>query len=261
MSLMIDKLNMAYTSGNQTINAVSDISLNIKNHDFICILGPSGCGKSTILRCIAAYEKPSGGHIYVDGADIKKPGPDRAMVFQSFDQLFPWLTVYDNIMFPLKVNKMHTVKSRASIVNSLIKLVNLKGFENLYPHQLSGGMKQRVAIARSIALNPKILLMDEPFGSLDFFTRQNLQGELLRIWQRSDITVVFVTHNIDEAIYLSTKIVILTGHPGRIVDIIENDMTRPRKLDDRDYIILSDKLKSIFGINTYDEDNLTCAVK
>lgn len=199
--------------------AVENITLDIQQGEFVSIVGPSGCGKSTLLDLIAGLTKPSSGQILLSGKQITQPGLDRGIVFQQY-ALYPWLTALENIEFGLEAKGVDK-QSRHEKAEYYLKLVGLAGFEKHYPNELSGGMKQRVAIARSLAYEPEILLMDEPFAALDAQTRETLQEELIKIWQSSKKTIVFITHSIDEAIFLSQRVAIMTSRPGRIKDVIE----------------------------------------
>ncbi|MGQ3671293.1 ABC transporter ATP-binding protein [Xanthobacter sp. TB0136] len=206
--------------------ALQDINLTINQGEFVCLLGPSGCGKSTLLNAIAGFSAPTSGSIRVDGAMVQDPGPDRGMVFQEY-ALFPWMTVRENVAFGLEIKGM----SRAQIeprVEELLAMLKLSDFRNRFPKDLSGGMRQRVAIARVLALDSPVMLMDEPFGALDALTRRSLQDELLRIWAAMGKTIVFVTHSIEESIYLADRIVVLTYRPGTIKRDIHVDLPRPR---------------------------------
>lgn len=254
--LEIKELSKSFASGNRKITVLDKISFDLHKNDFLCILGPSGCGKSTMLRCIAGYEKLESGKILLEGKELSQPSTDRIMVFQDFNQLFPWLTVEKNIEFPLKVNYPELSKyQRKELIDYYLELVSLIDFKDFYPYQLSGGMKQKVAIIRALSLHPRLLLMDEPFGSLDAFTRYKLQKELLKIYQRSDITIVFVTHNIDEAIILSNKIIILSQDPANIVDIINNDIKHPRVPGTHQYGELWNKLNLLMGLDKSIEES------
>lgn len=206
--------------------ALSDINLSIYPNEFVSIVGRSGCGKTTLLNMIAGLLRPSSGDVLVNGAAVKGPGPDRGMVFQNA-ALFPWLTAIQNIEFGPQSQNMPK-NERQQLSQELIELVHLTGFEHKYPRELSGGMGQRVAIARALAVDPDILLMDEPFGALDELTRAEMQDELLRIWEARKKTVVFITHSIFEALYLSDRIIVLSPHPGRIRMEMQVDMPRPR---------------------------------
>ena len=205
---------------------LQDINLSIKENEFICFIGPSGCGKTTLLRIMAGLEEATEGSVTLDGDPIKGPGPERGMVFQEYS-LFPWRTVLDNVVFGLELKGVQSAE-RLAQGRQYLRMVELERFETRYPHELSGGMKQRVAIARALVNHPKALLMDEPFGALDAQTRNIMQSELLRIWQEERKTVVFVTHSVDEAIFLADRIVIMSARPGRIKDIIEIPIARPR---------------------------------
>jgi NitT/TauT family transport system ATP-binding protein len=206
--------------------ALKDLNLEINDKEFVCVIGPSGCGKTTLLRIIAGLENPSSGEVTLDGEKITKPDPKRGMVFQEYS-LFPWRTVIRNITFGPEMQGMDKNKSQ-KIAEEYLKLVGLEQFKNSYPYELSGGMRQRVAIARALANDPEVLLMDEPFGSLDAQTRNVLQSELLDIWEKKQITIAFVTHSVDEAVFLADKIVMLTSRPGKIKDIIDVNLPRPR---------------------------------
>ncbi|NLH22475.1 MAG: ABC transporter ATP-binding protein [Methanothrix sp.] len=221
---------------------LKDIDLDIEENEFVCFIGPSGCGKTTLLRIIAGLEEASKGTVYLDGMPIGGPGPERGMVFQEYS-LFPWRTVMDNIVFGLELRGVPEAE-RLAQGRQYLKMVGLERFESRYPHELSGGMKQRVAIARALVNHPRALLMDEPFGALDAQTRNTMQSELLRIWQEEKQTVVFVTHSVDEAIYLADRIVIMSARPGRIKDIIDIDLPRPRNRTSPDVNLIRDRILS-----------------
>jgi NitT/TauT family transport system ATP-binding protein len=224
----IDHVSQTFqTSGRQSHLAISDISLRIEDGAFVSILGPSGCGKSTLLYIVGGFVNPTEGVAMVKGNAITGPGPDRGPVFQEF-ALFPWKNVLGNVMYGLRQQGVPRAEAEAQS-HRLIEMVGLKGFENFYPKELSGGMKQRVAIARTLAYKPAVLLMDEPFGALDAHTRTRLQNDLLNIWERDRKTVLFVTHSVDEAVFLSDKVVVMTRAPGRIKEIVEIDLPRPRR--------------------------------
>jgi NitT/TauT family transport system ATP-binding protein len=206
--------------------ALYNISLAIRKNEFISLLGPSGCGKTTLIRIIAGLLSADCGEVLVNGRLVTAPGPDRCMVFQQFG-LLPWRTVLSNVEFGLEIEGVPK-DERAALAGQYLELVGLKGFEHYYPHQISGGMQQRVGIARALSKKPDILLMDEPFGAVDAQTREQLQEELLKIWSRTDTTVVFVTHSIDEALYLSDRVVVMHARPGRIKEEVSVDLPRPR---------------------------------
>ncbi len=210
------------------IVAVDDASISVRANEFVSLIGPSGCGKSTLLRAAAGLEQPSSGVILVEGAPVDRPGADRGMVFQTYT-LFPWLSVRENIRFALKKSKL-SMEEKDERVQRYIKLIGLEGFENSFPNQLSGGMRQRVAIARALVYQPKILLMDEPFGALDAQTRLLMQELLLQVWEKERTTVLFVTHDVEEAILLSDRVLVMTSLPGKIKTEIRIDLPRPRKV-------------------------------
>ena len=226
--IVIDRLTKSFpTTPGKTHLALAGISLDVADGEFVSILGPSGCGKSTLLYMVGGFVAPSAGQITVDGRPVTGPGPDRGPVFQEF-ALFAWKTVLGNVMYGPLAQGVPRAQAEAE-ARALIALVNLKGYETFYPKQLSGGMKQRVAIARTLAYHPRTLLMDEPFGALDAHTRTRLQHELLDIWERDRKTVLFVTHSVEEAVFLSDRIVVLTASPGRVRTIIPVDLPRPRR--------------------------------
>ncbi len=203
-----------------------DITFDVRRREFVCVLGASGCGKSTLIRIIAGLETATSGQILLDGKPVRGPGPDRGMVFQNYT-LFPWLTVRANVMFGLRMKGKSAFEAETE-ARQWISMVGLLKYEHAYPHELSGGMKQRVAIARALANRPRILLMDEPFGALDAQTRAQMQAYLLKIWRNVDVTILFITHDLDEAVYLSDKILVLGPNPGRVLELIENPVPRPR---------------------------------
>jgi NitT/TauT family transport system ATP-binding protein len=226
--MRIKGLNKRYVTNESEVLALSEIDLEIREGEFVSLLGPSGCGKSTLLKIVAGLLDASAGSVEIDGNVVTTPGPERAVVFQDY-ALFPWMTVEDNVEFGLEARRIPLDKRR-QVSAELLKVVGLQEFAKKYPHHLSGGMKQRVSIARALAVEPQILLMDEPFGALDAQTRSVMQEELLRIWKVYRKTVVFVTHSIEESIYLSDRIVVMTARPGQIKTIIEVQDERPRDM-------------------------------
>jgi len=206
--------------------ALYNISLTIRKNEFVSLLGPSGCGKTTLIRIIAGLLTADRGEVLVNSQTVNSPGRDRCMVFQQFG-LLPWRTVLSNVEFGLEIDGLPREERRA-LAEKYLELVGLKGFENYYPHQISGGMQQRVGIARALSKQPEILLMDEPFGAVDAQTREQLQEELLKIWAQTETTVVFVTHSIDEAVYLSDRVVVMQARPGRIKEEVKIELPRPR---------------------------------
>jgi len=223
---LVEVKNFSLSFGNKhkKIVAVNNTSIKINPGEFICLLGPSGCGKSSLLNGIAGFVKPSSGNIYVDGKEVFAPGADRGMVFQQYS-LLPWKTVYENISLGPKLLGDFSQKETCE---ALLEMIGLNRYRNHYPSELSGGMQQRVGIARAIATYPKVLLMDEPFGALDSQTRLIMQENLLEIWSQFGITVIFVTHDVDEAVFLSDRILIMSAAPGKIIADIHNDFLRPR---------------------------------
>jgi len=212
--------------GGEPTRALEPTTLSVEDNDFITILGPSGCGKSTLLRIVAGLDQPTTGSVQLDGAVVREPGPDRGMVFQSYT-LFPWLTVRQIICFGLR-EKGIADRQQAEIADHFINQVNLRGFENHFPKQLSGGMQQRTALARALANDPKIMLLDEPFGALDNQTRALMQELLLGIWEQHKKTVLFVTHDIDEAIFMANRVLVMTARPGKVKCDIAIDLPHPR---------------------------------
>lgn len=222
--VILDVQNLSKVFGGHA--ALNTISFDVRRREFLSVLGASGCGKSTLIRIVAGLETQSSGQILLDGKPVAGPGPDRGMVFQGYT-LFPWLTVKKNVMFGLQMGGKSAFEAESE-AREWIALVGLSKFENAYPHELSGGMKQRVAIARALANRPRILLMDEPFGALDAQTRAQMQSYLLEIWRNVDVTILFITHDLDEAVYLSDRILVLGANPSRVQEVIENPVPRPR---------------------------------
>lgn len=211
-------------------SALQDVSLTVKNGEFLTIVGPSGCGKSTLLDLIAGLAVPTSGELYIDGKRITKPALDRGIVMQGY-ALFPWRSVRQNVEFGLEIKRVPK-KDRKAISDRFLELVNLSGFADRYPYELSGGMKQRVAIARALAYDPEVLLMDEPFAAVDAQTREVLQDELLRIWEETKKTIIFVTHSIDEAVALADRVAVMSANPGKIKEIVNVGLPRPRRVGD-----------------------------
>ncbi len=228
--LEVKGLVKTFETQHATVRALDRVSLEARRREFLCVIGPSGCGKSTLIRVLAGLDESTSGEVLLDGKPIRGPGPDRGMVFQSYT-LFPWLTVLKNVMFGLEVTGSCSRTEAEREARQWIDLVGLRRFTDAYPHQLSGGMKQRVAIARALANRPRILLMDEPFGALDAQTRCQMQSYLLQIWKSVDVTIVFITHDLEEAVYLADRILVLDAHPGRVRELIEVPVPRPRHPD------------------------------
>jgi NitT/TauT family transport system ATP-binding protein len=224
----------AVEGGKRRVRALDDVSFAVGGSELVCLLGPSGCGKSTLLKMAAGLEFPDSGAVTADGRPVGAPHPDRAMVFQDY-ALFPWLTVEENVAFGLKLDGQGRQEVRERTAR-FVSLVGLNGFEKTRPHQLSGGMKQRVGIARVLAMSPRVLLMDEPFGALDAFTRMEMQEELMGLREAKPFTTLFVTHDVEEAVYLADRIVVMTSRPGRIKTIIPVPLGRPRFRTDPDFV-------------------------
>jgi NitT/TauT family transport system ATP-binding protein len=224
--LEVRGLGKRYRSHQGETEALRGIDFSVRRREFVCVIGPSGCGKSTLIRILAGLEAHTAGDVLLDGRPVSGPGPDRGMVFQGYS-LFPWLTVKKNVMFgPQMQGRSRDEAERDALL--WLELVGLEKFADAYPHQLSGGMRQRVAIARALVNQPRILLMDEPFGALDAQTRAKMQSHLIDIWRNVDVTVLFITHDLDEAIYLADRILVLKAHPGEVQEVIEVPVPRPR---------------------------------
>tara|TARA_A100001037_G_scaffold280268_1_gene282883 strand:+ start:1387 stop:2199 length:813 start_codon:yes stop_codon:yes gene_type:complete len=245
IKLSIQNLDMVYKvdesiSRKRHITALDDVSLDIKSSEFVSLLGPSGCGKSTLLMIAGGLYQQTGGKISMDGQEITEPGFNRGIVFQDF-AIFPWLTVSANIRFGMRMKGIPREEQNETITK-LLNLVELKGFENIYPYRLSGGMKQRVGIARALAFDPELMLMDEPFGALDAQTRASLQRLLVQVWMETQKTILFVTHSVREAAYLSDRIVVMSPRPGKIADEIVVDLPRPRSVLSVEFLDLEKRI-------------------
>ena len=239
--LKIEGLGKHFASDQRRdVVALADVNLSVKENEFVCIVGPSGCGKSTLLRILAGLELPSGGRALMKGVEIEGPGRERGMVFQEYS-LMPWRSVEENVWMGPELLGRPSAERRA-VAAHYIELVKLNGFERAFPHELSGGMRQRVAIARALANDPEVLLMDEPFGALDSHTRIILQKELLKIWQAHRKTILFVTHSVDEAVFLADRIVVMSARPGRVVLEESLDLPHPRKRDNPLYARTLEKI-------------------
>lgn len=255
--LKIEGVSKIFPGRAGAIEALRPVDIDVATGEFVCLLGPSGCGKSTLLSIIAGLEPPSGGRVLADGRTVRGPGTDRVLLFQEA-ALFPWLDVQHNVEFGLRQAGM-SAKERAATTRRYIELVHLKGFERSFVHQLSGGMRQRVAIARALAIDPAILLMDEPFGALDALTRDRLHAELESIWASTRKTVLFVTHNVREAVALGDRVLVFSPRPGRIVREFRIDLPRPRSLEDHALVDKAAKIMSVLreamGTQEQEEDN------
>jgi NitT/TauT family transport system ATP-binding protein len=223
----IRNVSLAYETPSGRVQALQSANISIAQSEFVCIVGPSGCGKSTLLNIMAGFLTPSSGEIAIDGKPVSGHGTDRGVVFQDFAQLFPWRTALGNVMFGLEMKGVGKAE-REAIALKQLALVKLEKFANSYPHHLSGGMQQRVAIARALAYNPSVLLMDEPFAALDAQTRDDMQRLLAEVWRETRKTVIYVTHNVAEAVYLADRVIVMTPHPGRVQGVVPIELPRPR---------------------------------
>lgn len=247
--LELKDVNKSFETEKEKKIALKDINLEIRENEFLSILGPSGCGKSTLLKIIAGFSRTDRGQLLKKEKALKEAGMDRIMLFQNFEQLFPWQKVINNVEFAVKqVAKNKKLKLSSNQVKEralkYLEQVKLREYQNYYPHQLSGGMKQRVALARTLAAEAEIMLMDEPFGSVDSQTRQELQQLLVKLWQEEEKTIIFVTHDIREAVFLSQRIVLMKNEPGEIINIVENKLPYPRKRSSRNFNQLFESLES-----------------
>lgn len=254
--IIAEHIDKIYISGKKRTKAIEDVSIDIQDNDFVCIVGPSGCGKSTLLRMLAGLDFPSEGKIIVNDRKVTGPGSDRGMVFQTYT-LFPWMSVEDNIKFGLKIKKMPKDEQK-EIADRYLDIIGLKKFAKSYPKELSGGMKQRVAIARALANQPEVLLMDEPFGALDPHTKSMMQLLMREIWEKEHPTVVFITHDIDEAVFLANKIYVMSARPGKIIKEVNVYLPHKRGLELKDspeFIkIRKDINDLLYSANTEAED-------
>lgn len=241
--IQIENVAKIFGEGDRRVAALTGINLAIPEGEFTVLIGPSGCGKSTLLYLIAGFESPTEGSIILDGKPIKQPGPDRGFVFQDY-ALFPWKTVLGNVTFGLTQNGWSRRDARDRAME-YIRLVHLTGFEHAYPHILSGGMKQRVGIARALAYEPKVLLMDEPFGALDAQTRKHMQQEMVGIWETTGRTVIFVTHSVIEAVFLGDRIIVMTARPGTVKGSVNVDLPRPREYTEERYLAFRENVLSL----------------
>jgi len=244
MKLRMENVSMVFDRDGKTVPVLDNINLDVQDGEFICLVGPSGCGKSTMLNVMGGFLSPTGGSVKIDGEAVHGPDPRRILVFQDHG-VFPWLTVEGNIGFGLSHLSDTERKQR---IAHYVQMVRLQGFEHTYPSDLSGGMKQRVQVARALAVNPDILYLDEPFGALDSVTRFIMRGELLRIWQTERRTIIFVTHDIDEAVQLADRVVVLSSRPAKIQDILTIDIEHPRNLSSPRYLELRDQLAKMIGL-------------
>jgi NitT/TauT family transport system ATP-binding protein len=250
--LSVQHVSKRFRAGGRPVHALDDISLEIGEGEFVCLVGPSGCGKSTLLNIIAGLEKADDGRVLTGGAPITGPGRDRMVMFQEA-ALFPWLDVLDNVLFGLQLKPGLTRAERVEVAQFYLKLVGLEKFTKAYIHELSGGMKQRVALARALAPNPRVLLMDEPFAALDAITREQFYGDLQRIWQQHRKTIVFVTHNVREAVCLGDRVLLFSAHPGRIREEFKVTLPRPREFNSLELAALAGDITRALKRHTIEE--------
>ncbi|CEK32803.1 ABC transporter ATP-binding protein SaoA [Paraclostridium sordellii] len=240
MKLKIEHVSKTFINNKVENKVLENINLDIKEGEFVSLLGPSGCGKTTLLTIIGGFQSCEEGQVLLNDKVVDKPGIDRAFVFQNY-ALFPWKTVKANVEFPMKQRKL-SKEEREKKLEELLEISDLKGREKMYPHQLSGGMKQRVAVIRALACSPEVLLMDEPLGAVDFQMRQNLQEELESIWIKNKITAIMVTHDVDEAVYMSDRVVVMSRDKGRIIEDLKIDLDRPRNRESNEYLEYKNRL-------------------
>ncbi|MGE4271917.1 MAG: ABC transporter ATP-binding protein [Desulfitobacterium sp.] len=252
VTIHLKSVSKNYQRSEESLRVLDNIDLDIYKGEILAILGPSGCGKTTLLRQIAGFDHPSSGRVFMDGKEIVKPEVKRMMIFQDFNQLFPWKTVIQNTIYPLKLNRLgDSEATHRELALKYLNLVELSGFEDSYPHQLSGGMKQKAAMARALVIKPKVLLMDEPFGSLDALTRLSLQNLLLKVWRETGVTIVLVTHDIQEAVILSDRIAVMGGRgSGGIKRIFPNQQPRPRSVGTEGYSEVYNQVYSLLDIDS-----------
>lgn len=251
MYIKVENVSKHYTINNTTFKALDNVSLNIKKGEFICLLGPSGCGKTTLLNSIAGFEKINSGSIKIEGKEVIEPSTKNVTIFQNYG-LLPWRTVQRNVELGLE-GKQLSKEERTHIANKYIELVGLSNFKKSHPIQLSGGMQQRVAIARALAVDPEIIFMDEPFGALDAITRMKMQDEVSSIWDSHKKTIIFVTHDIEESVFLADRIVILTPNPGKIKRIIDVPLARKRDRTSNDFLKIRDRVFAEFEMKENDK--------
>ena len=243
MGIRVENIHKKFKSKSKETHTLSGIDLEFKKGEFICLLGPSGCGKSTLLNIIAGLEKPTDGKVYLNNSEIKGVGVDRAVMFQE-SALFPWLKVIENVEFGMKIAGVSKEKRREKALEYL-KMVHLTKFKDSYVHELSGGMRQRVALARALTLNSQVLLMDEPFSALDSQTKSILQTELQKIWWETKKTIIFVTHNVEEAVFLADRIIVMSANPGKVKREFKIELGRPRKVDNLDLAYISSEVMNV----------------
>jgi len=242
--VVIEDVSKQFTSRGRPLSVLEDIALTVHDGEFVCFLGPSGCGKSTLLNIVAGFEPPSSGRVLIDGEAVRGPSRKRVFVFQEYG-IFPWASVWDNVALGLRDRP---AAEQHEIIQRTIDLVGLTGFERSYPMELSGGMKQRVEVARALAVSPDVIYMDEPFGALDSLTRLTMRSELIRIWEQERKTILFVTHDVDESVQLADRVVVLSARPGRIAEVVEVGLQHPRDLGSPEYGAIKNRLYELLGV-------------
>ena len=247
LAIDIKNVSKSFVTKDKEFTALKNVNLHVDDGELICLLGPSGCGKTTLLRMIGGLEEADEGEIYDGGELVTGPSKDRGFIFQQYS-LFPWLNVLDNVMFGLNLSGEHSKEENLAAAERYLERVGLADFKYSYPHELSGGMKQRVAIIRSLLNHTPVLLMDEPFSAVDMLNRHSLQEQLIGVWKRFETTILFVTHDVDEAVYLADKIVIMDKNPGRIQEIIEVPLERPRQRESREFLDFQDEVEKKLGV-------------
>ena len=247
LAIDIKNVSKSFVTKDKDFTALKNVNLHVDDGELICLLGPSGCGKTTLLRMIGGLEEADEGEIYDGGELVTGPSKDRGFIFQQYS-LFPWLNVLDNVMFGLNLSGEHSKEENLAAAERYLERVGLADFKYSYPHELSGGMKQRVAIIRSLLNHTPVLLMDEPFSAVDMLNRHSLQEQLIGVWKRFETTILFVTHDVDEAVYLADKIVIMDKNPGRIQEIIEVPLERPRQRESREFLDFQDEVEKKLGV-------------
>ncbi|MBK7877027.1 MAG: ABC transporter ATP-binding protein [Planctomycetes bacterium] len=243
--IVVRAVNKTFARKNDELVVLQDVNLDVAEGEFVCLLGPSGCGKSTLLNIIGGFDAPTTGTVEIDGEPVRGPNPRRVFVFQEYG-IFPWASVWDNVALGLRDRPKD---EQHRIVDHYIELVGLKGFERAYPAEISGGMKQRVAVARALAVSPDVIFMDEPLGALDSLTRLSMRAEILRIWQQERMTILFVTHDVDEALQLADRIVVMSPRPGRIAEIVPVEMSHPRDVGTAEYGDAKNRLYELLGVS------------
>ena len=247
LAIDVKNVSKSFVTKDKDLTALKNVNLHVDDGELICLLGPSGCGKTTLLRMIGGLEEADEGEIYDGGELVTGPSKDRGFIFQQYS-LFPWLNVLDNVMFGLNLSGEHSKEENLAAAERYLERVGLADFKYSYPHELSGGMKQRVAIIRSLLNHTPVLLMDEPFSAVDMLNRHSLQEQLIGVWKRFETTILFVTHDVDEAVYLADKIVIMDKNPGRIQEIIEVPLERPRQRESREFLDFQDEVEKKLGV-------------